>query len=154
MAEQPDSSLAAHTREANDAAEAEAEHGRSIGQYWKSISPTRRKVVAGAAAAVVVGSAVATWFGLAASTDWPLQRDLAYDVHDASSVTVRFEVTKPPEMTAVCEVVAQEVGKAVVGRENVTIPAAKERTTQHQTTVRTTTTAVIGLVKTCRPADR
>lgn len=121
--------------------------------YWRGISTGRRRAVLLAAVLVVVGSLVAVWFGLASAVGWPIQRDLAYTVHDAGSVTVRFEVTKPPEMTAVCEVVAQEVGKAVVGRAEVTIPPAAERTTRHEATLRTTTLAVIGLAKTCRPAD-
>lgn len=145
--------LGEDSRLLNDAEEAQADKGRTVREYWASISPTRRKVVGGAGVAVLVGSLIAAWFGIEASVGWPLQRDLAYDVHDSGSVTVRFEVTKPPAMTATCEVVAQEVGKAVVGRENVVIPASTERTTAHEVTLRTTTLAVIGLVKSCEPLE-
>lgn len=136
-----------------DAEEESAVAVRGPRDYWGSISSGRRKAVGFAAVLVVIGSLIAVWFGLASAVGWPIQRDLAYTVHDAGSVTVRFEVTKPPEMTAVCEVVAQEVGKAVVGRTEVTIPPAAERTTRHEVTLRTTTLAVIGLVKTCSPAE-
>lgn len=133
--------------------EVAADKGRSVREYWASISPARRRVVAAAAVLVVVGSVIAAWFGISAVVGWPVQRDLAYEVHDSGSVTVRFEVTKPPAMTATCEVVAQEVGKAVVGRADVVIPPAEARTTQHEVTLRTTTLAVIGLVKTCEPLE-
>lgn len=136
-----------------DLEEEAASAGRGPREYWRGITAGRRKAVAFAAVLVVIGSLVAVWFGLASAVGWPVQRDLAYTVHDASSVTVRFEVTKPPEMTAVCEVVAQEVGKVVVGRTDVTIPPSTESTTRHEVTLRTTTLAVIGLVKTCEPAD-
>ncbi|MDO5697736.1 MAG: DUF4307 domain-containing protein [Dermatophilus congolensis] len=140
-------------RHAADVEEASAVTVRGPRDYWRSITPGRRKAVGLAAVLVLIGSLVAVWFGLASAVGWPIQRDLSYTVHDASSVTVRFEVTKPPEMTAVCEVVAQEVGKAVVGRTEVTIPPSSERTTQHEVTLRTTTLAVIGLAKTCEPAE-
>lgn len=151
--QQPPKGLVDAARFEADLEEESASAGRGPREYWRSISPGRRKVVGFAAVLVTVGSLVAVWFGLSASVGWPVQRDLAYTVHDAGSVTVRFEVTKPQEMTAVCEVVAQEVGKAVVGRTDVTIPPSTERTTRHEVTLRTTTLAVIGLVKTCRPAE-
>lgn len=141
------------TRRAADAEEEAAVAVHGPREYWRSISPGRRKAVGLAAVLVLVGSLIAVWFGLAASVNWPVQRDLSYTVHNAGLTTVRFEVTKPPEMTAVCDVVAQEVGKAVVGRTPVTIPPSTERTTRHEVEVRTTTLAVIGLVKTCSPAE-
>lgn len=136
-----------------EAEEIEADSGRSVGQYWREASPARRRVVAGAGVAVLVGSLIAVWFGLASGMNWPVQRDLGYTVHDAASTSVRFMVTKPPEMTAQCEVIAQEVGKAVVGRQTVTIPPADTPSTEHEVTLRTTTLAVHGSVKSCRPTE-
>ncbi len=145
--------LAHRIADLEEAAAEEASRARGLRQYWRSISPARQRVVTLAAVLVVLGSAMAVWFGRASAQDWPVQRDLSYTVSDATSVTVRFEVTKPPQMSAVCEVVAQEVGKAVVGRADVAIPPSQARTTTHEATVRTTTLAVIGQVRTCRPAE-
>lgn len=127
--------------------------GRGPRQYWRDISPARRRVVAGAGIAVAAGSLVAAWFGWESAADWPVPRDLAYTVHDPASTTVRFAVTKPPEMTAECEVIAQEVGKAVVGRDTATIPPSLQPTTEHEVTLRTTTLAVHGSVRTCEPVE-
>ncbi|MGB8382943.1 MAG: DUF4307 domain-containing protein [Dermatophilaceae bacterium] len=74
---------------------------------------------------------------------------LGFQVVDARTVTIDFEVSKPPEVTVVCTLQAQDIRHAVVGSATMTVPPADQRSTQHQATIRTTTAAVAALVHDC-----
>lgn len=74
---------------------------------------------------------------------------LGFQVVDERTVTIDFEVSKPPEVTVVCTVQAQDIRHAVVGSATTTIGASDERSTRHDATIRTTTPAVAALVHDC-----
>jgi len=74
---------------------------------------------------------------------------LGFDVVDARTVSIDFEVSKPPEMTVVCTLQAQDIRHAVVGSATATIPPADQRSSRHEASIRTTTQAVAALVHDC-----
>jgi hypothetical protein len=78
-----------------------------------------------------------------------IAQTLGFRIVDGRTAEIEFEVSKPPETTVVCTVQAQDVLHAVVGSATVDIPPSSERTTRHETTIRTTTPAVAALVHTC-----
>ncbi|MGE9808202.1 MULTISPECIES: DUF4307 domain-containing protein [unclassified Janibacter] len=109
---------------------------------------TRRWWVIGT---VLVALAVAytVWAGLAATRDHIVWTDLSYDVVDEQTVTVAFDVTRPEGTALTCTVRAQDQGFGTVGTLEVDIPAAGARTVHREVTVRTSSRAVTGHVKTC-----
>lgn len=135
--------------ESEDAEEARAGSGARIRESWKGLSAGRQRFVALGVVLTVLGTAIAVWFALAATLDKPNWRDMAFEVPSDQVVRVRFEVTKPPDMTAVCTLLAQETNHGVVGRTTVPIPPADRRTTWHEAEIRTTSPATIGTVRTC-----
>lgn len=76
-------------------------------------------------------------------------KDLAYSVHDESSVTVTFSVTMDPGTSARCTLEALNTHYAQVGLLEVEIPPADVLTTSHTATVATQELAVTGIVNTC-----
>ena len=74
---------------------------------------------------------------------------LGFQVVDARTVSIDFEVSKPPEVTVVCTLQAEDIRHAVVGSTTATIPPADQRSTRHEATIRTTTQAVAALVHDC-----
>ncbi len=78
-----------------------------------------------------------------------MARLMAFDIVDARTASIRFEVTKPPEQAVVCTLQAQDVHHAVVGSAQVTVGPSPQRTTTQEATIRTTTPAVAALVHSC-----
>ena len=74
---------------------------------------------------------------------------VAFDVVDDRLTTMRFELTKPTDMTVDCTVIAQETNHGVVGRTVVTVGPTQTPSTVHEVQIKTTTLAVIGTVRTC-----
>lgn len=135
--------------QSQEAEEARAGTGARIRDAWSGLSAGRRRFVALGVVLSVIGTVIAVWFALSATLDKANWRDMAFDVPSDQLVRVRFEVTKPPHMTAVCTLLAQETNHGVVGRTTVTIPPADQRTTWHEAEIRTTSLATIGTVRTC-----
>lgn len=129
--------------------EARAGTGVRIRDAWDGLSAGRRRYVALGVVLALVGTMLIVWFALAATVTKPNWRDVAFEVPSDQLVRVRFEVTKPQEMTAVCTLLAQATDHSVVGRTAVTIPPADQRTTWHEAQIRTTSQATIGTVRTC-----
>lgn len=140
-------------RSDEEAEEARAGSGARIGDAWGGLSAGRRRFVALGVVLTLIGAAIAVWFALSATVNKPNWRDMAFEVPSDDLVRVRFEVTKPPDMTAVCTLLAQEVNHAVVGRTTVVIPPADQRTTWHEAEIRTTAQATIGTVRTCHEQE-
>ncbi len=72
-----------------------------------------------------------------------------FQVLDDRTMTVTFQITKPPEVTAICTIQAQDLRKNVVGSTTITVPAGTARVSDQTATVRTTTQAFAGLVHDC-----
>lgn len=101
---------------------------------------------------IAVTLAFAGWLGyreLSVAGQRVTAQTLGFEVVDARSTQIRFEVSKPPEVAVVCTVQAQDIRHAVVGSATVDIPPSAERVTQHEATIRTTTPAVAALVHSC-----
>ncbi len=135
--------------EAEDLEEARAGTGTRARDAWAGLDPAHRRFVVLGVVLGILGTAMVIWYALSATVDKVNWRDVAFEVPADNLVRMRFEITKPPDMTAVCTLLAQETNHGVVGRTTVTIPPASERTTYHEATIRTTSLAVIGTVRTC-----
>ncbi|MGV1009159.1 MAG: DUF4307 domain-containing protein [Dermatophilaceae bacterium] len=101
---------------------------------------------------IVVTLAFVGWLGyreLSVAGQRVTAQTLGFQVVDDRTVTIDFEVSKPPEVTVVCTLQAQDIRHAVVGSATETVAPADQRSTQHKASIRTTTAAVAALVHDC-----
>ncbi|MEO5744566.1 MAG: DUF4307 domain-containing protein [Terracoccus sp.] len=98
---------------------------------------------------VGIGVAGAIWFGLSATLGLPSFQTVGYKVVDDQSVRVTFSVHSPDGAAVTCTVQALARDFSTVGTLEVPIPASAEADSQRTVTLRTTTRAVTGEVKTC-----
>src|SRR5262245_40959891 len=96
-----------------------------------------------------IGIALAVWFGLSATLGQPGWQTQGYKVVDDQTVRVTFEVTRPGGKALTCTVEALARDFSVVGTADVAVPASTDETTTETATVRTTSRAVTGQVRTC-----
>lgn len=125
---------------------------RSLRRAWHGAGPARRRYVVVGIVLTVLGIAMASWWGVSSAAGKPHWQTVAYDVEDATTVMVRFDVTRPADMPLVCTVEAQETGHGVVGRNDVTVPGGEAGQVRIETRVRTSSLAVYGSVRRCAPA--
>nr|WP_276511229.1 DUF4307 domain-containing protein [Kineosphaera limosa] len=118
-------------------------------EAWAGLTPGRRRFVLAGIVMGVVATIIIVWFALAATVPKPQWKDISFTVPNDTEVQMRYMVTKPPEMTAECLLLAQETNHGVVGRMTVVLGPSTERTTVHEATIRTTSLAVIGTVRSC-----
>lgn len=97
----------------------------------------------------IIFVATALWAAFNLSRADVTWKDLGYSVHGPESVTVDFNVTKDPGMSARCTLEALNAHYAQVGLLDVDIPAADRATTRHSATLATQELAVTGIVNTC-----
>lgn len=97
---------------------------------------------------VVVMTALAIWFGLAASSgvQWS---DAGNDVVSDTQVRVIFDVTNQNGRPVTCTIEAQDVNHSQVGVTTVDLPASSMDSVRYTRTVRTVTRAVTGTVDSC-----
>lgn len=98
---------------------------------------------------VLAMSALAVWFGLAASADRVRWNDAGFQVVDDSRIDVRFDVYREPGRTVTCDLVAQNYDHLVVGSSTVQIPPSDKDGTREIIRIRTTSPAVAGVVRRC-----
>ncbi|GAA3915235.1 DUF4307 domain-containing protein [Microbacterium invictum] len=72
-----------------------------------------------------------------------------YELHDAHSVTVRFQVTSRPGTPVACAVEAQDPEHGVVGWRVVEFPGSDSTSRALSVTVPTTAEATTGLASNC-----
>ncbi|WP_295702842.1 DUF4307 domain-containing protein [Lapillicoccus sp.] len=99
-------------------------------------------------ATLVVVAAIG-WWTLRGSDQRIDAATVSYSVVDDTEVTVSFDVTRPPGLPVTCTIEAMDVHFSVVGSADVVIPVGGVRTTHHESTVRTTSRAVTGVVQDC-----
>lgn len=102
---------------------------------------------------VLVASAIAVWFAVAATAGrvhWTLT---GFDVVSPSQVDVRFDITRDPTREVVCTLEAQDEFHTVNGRTDVRVPAADASPSRHIESVRTASPSVTGYVDSCRYAE-
>lgn len=123
-------------------AEAEAREGRGSRRWW---------VIGGIA--VVIMSALAAWWGVAATQGRVHWVDTGFQVMSGTQVDVRFDLRRDPDRAVVCQLEAQADSHLVVGRTEVTVPAGESSPSRHIESVRTASPAITGYVQQCWYAD-
>ncbi|GAA2163700.1 uncharacterized protein DUF4307 [Humibacillus xanthopallidus] len=102
---------------------------------------------------VAAGVAVAVWFGISSTVGLASFTTTGYKVLDDQSVRVTFELNRPADKPTTCTIQALARDFAPVGSIDVTYsppPAGTgSLTTSETVTLRTTSRAVTGEVKTC-----
>jgi hypothetical protein len=100
----------------------------------------------------VVGLAVAVLLGW-----WTVRNEgqritattTGYKVESDTSVSVGFDVSRPPGLAVTCTVRALDGRFGVVGSADIVIPPEGDRVVHQEKTLRTTTRAVTGFVQDC-----
>lgn len=113
-------------------------------------APGRAPIWIVATLGLVILTAGAMWWGLAATVDKPNWIEVAWNVKDDRTIDVTYQVSKPQGMTVRCTIEAQAEDHSVAGAADVLIGPQEARETRHTTTLRTTVRAVRGGIKTCR----
>lgn len=116
-------------------------------RYGRTRNTRMLWIIGGAIAVIVV--ILAGWMTVNQSMNSVGADDLGYEVVDAHSVTVRYQVTEPQGRDVFCAVQALDEEFGVVGWKVVEIPADGSHSQHVSTTIPTVSEATTGLVKTC-----
>ena len=98
---------------------------------------------------ILLGCAMAVWFGLASTLGKPSWTTLGYHVIDDRTVDVTYLVSRPTGRHVTCVIRALDQGFGTVGQLEVDISGSADRSVKRTTRVHTTNRAVTGLVKSC-----
>ena len=101
---------------------------------------------------ILLGCAMAVWFGLASTVGKPAWTVLGYRVVDDRTVDVTYVVSRPVGRDVTCLIRAMDQGFGTVGLLEVHIPGSQASSVRRTTRVHTTTRAVTGVVKSCSVA--
>ena len=99
--------------------------------------------------AIGLSVVIIVWLNLRVAADRITAETTGFRINDERSVTVYFEVSRPPGVAVTCTLQAMDSGFGTVGTASTPVPATDERLVKHSGTVRTTSTAVTGLVQSC-----
>lgn len=108
-----------------------------------------RRLGWGIAGAALLLGLVVLLFGGWYSTSSIEFRDLSYDVVDARTVTVDFEVTAPAGAPVACALEALSPSYATVGWKILELPASEQRTRRFSETLVTSYEATTGALRNC-----
>jgi hypothetical protein len=100
--------------------------------------------IVGLVAAVLIG-----WWTLRNEGQRITATTIGYKVEGDTSVTVSFDVSRPPGLAVTCTVRALDGHFTVVGSADVVVPPEGERVLHLEKAVRTTSRAVTGVVQDC-----
>lgn len=98
---------------------------------------------------ILLGSAMAIWWGLASTVGKPSWTLMSYRVVDDRTVDVTYIVSRPTGRDVTCMISAMDKTFATVGMIEVNVPGSDTSSVKRTTRVRTTTRAVTGVVKSC-----
>ena len=98
---------------------------------------------------ILLGSAMAIWWGLASTVGKPSWTLMSYHVVDDRTVDVTYIVSRPTGRDVTCMISAMDKTFATVGMIEVNVPGSDTSSVKRTTRVRTTTRAVTGVVKSC-----
>ena len=98
---------------------------------------------------ILLGSAMAIWWGLASTVGKPSWTLMSYHVVDDRTVDVTYIVSRPTGRDVTCMISAMDKTFATVGMIAVNVPGSDTSSVKRTTRVRTTTRAVTGVVKSC-----
>lgn len=121
-------------------------------RYGGASSGRRGLIVGGVVAALLVAGGLAVQ---ASNLTRPavIAENVGFTVKDASSTTVRFNLSADPGTTVACTLVALNESFTQVGFREVELGPFDERTTPHQVDVTTTELATTGSVEGCEILD-
>jgi len=102
-----------------------------------------------AAIGILLGCAMAVWWGLASTVGTPSWTVLSYRVVDDRTVDVSYLVSRPTGRDITCVIRAMDRGFGTVGLVEVHLPGSDASSVRVTTRVRTTARAVTGLVRSC-----
>lgn len=108
----------------------------------------RRLWVLGGVALVVVGTALAIWFGLSATSGVQVFNS-GYRVVSDEELELRFDIRRDASREVACELTAYDEHHATVGRARLVVPPGTASESRHLGTVRTTSRALNGMVERC-----
>ncbi len=97
-------------------------------------------------AAMLAGVVWFAWSATAGRVSWQTR---SYDIVDATSVIVTFDVHRPADVAVTCRLKAMNTRFGSVGNVDVVVPAGPQRSVTSTGTIRTTTQAVTGIVERC-----
>jgi Domain of unknown function (DUF4307) len=98
---------------------------------------------------ILLGCALAVWWGLASTVGKPSWTVMSYRVIDDRTVDVTYLVSRPTGREVTCVISALDRSFATVGLIDVHVPGSDASTVKLTTRVRTTTRAVTGVVQSC-----
>jgi hypothetical protein len=98
---------------------------------------------------ILLGCAMAVWWGLASTLGAPTWTVVGYQVIDDRNVNVTYLVSRPTGRDVTCMIRALDRSFGTVGLVEVHIPASNASSVRRTTHIRTTTRAVTGTVKSC-----
>src|SRR5690606_514388 len=102
---------------------------------------------------VIAMTAVAIWFGLAATSGKVSWYNAGFSIVSDEQIDVRFDVRRDPSRAVICDLHALDGDHARVGTGQVTVPPAETSPTRHVEPLRTVSRAVTGYVDSCSYAD-
>ncbi|CAN5478974.1 hypothetical protein BH23ACT6_BH23ACT6_01650 [soil metagenome] len=94
-------------------------------------------------------SAIAVWFGIAASAGKANWVNTGFEVVADDEVQVRFDLRRDPTRAVECAVEALDESRFVVGRTTTRIEPTDQSPSRHIATVQTAGPAVTGYVEDC-----
>lgn len=121
---------------------------RELDERYGRTGRRRLPWIIGGALAVAVVVAF-SWMTVASSMNSVDADELGFDLVDAHSVTLRFQVTAPAGSDVICAVEAQDEEFGVVGWKIVEIPASDRHSQALSVSIPTVAAATTGLVNTC-----
>jgi hypothetical protein len=98
---------------------------------------------------ILLGCAIAIWWGLASTLGKPSWTVMSYHVVNDQAVDVTYIVSRPTGRQVTCVLTALDSSFATVGLIEVRVAASSQSSVQRTTRVRTTTRAVTGIVQSC-----
>jgi hypothetical protein len=124
---------------------------RMLDERYGRTRSLRGRVGAGIAIGVVAAGGVGflTWSAFSNSADAVDAVATGYQVVDARTVQLGFQVTAPVGSAVVCVLEADDTDHGVVGWKVVPLPASTSHTHAYQETIPTVAQATTGLVNAC-----
>ena len=98
---------------------------------------------------ILLGCAMAVWWGLASTVGKPSWTVMSYRVIDDRAVDVTYLVSRPTRRDVTCVITALDRSFGTVGLIEIHVPGSDASSVELTTRVRTTARAVTGVVQSC-----
>jgi len=118
-------------------------------RYGRTSSPRRRWTIGIIAAVGAILAGLFAWMTIASSLDDVDVDTTGFEVEDARTVMLSFQITAPTGRSVACALEAQDADHGVVGWKVVEYPASELRARAFRETIPTTAEATTGLVNAC-----